>query len=153
MSDDLSLASQVGNTNGAESRVDQLLGRLSPWAERQLEPRLGRRLTHALTEFVIFGVKQAWACLFGGLMVAALLITGVLWPENFPVARYDAMLIYAVLIQIIFLLTKLERPPEALVILVFHLVGTAMEVFKTAQGSWSYPEDSLLRIGSVPLFS
>ena len=28
-----------------------------------------------------------------------------------------------------------------------------MELFKTAHGSWIYPEDSLLRIGAVPLFS
>jgi uncharacterized membrane protein YoaT (DUF817 family) len=28
-----------------------------------------------------------------------------------------------------------------------------MEIFKTAQGSWIYPEESLLRIGGVPLFS
>jgi uncharacterized membrane protein YoaT (DUF817 family) len=28
-----------------------------------------------------------------------------------------------------------------------------MEVFKTAHGSWIYPEPSLLRIGGVPLFS
>ena len=28
-----------------------------------------------------------------------------------------------------------------------------MEVFKTAHGSWIYPEASLLRIGGVPLFS
>jgi uncharacterized membrane protein YoaT (DUF817 family) len=28
-----------------------------------------------------------------------------------------------------------------------------MELFKTAQGSWLYPEPSVLRIGAVPLFS
>ena len=28
-----------------------------------------------------------------------------------------------------------------------------MEVFKTEAGSWTYPEDNLLRIGGVPLFS
>jgi uncharacterized membrane protein YoaT (DUF817 family) len=33
------------------------------------------------------------------------------------------------------------------------VVGTAMEVFKTAMGSWVYPEASLLRIGGVPLFT
>ena len=35
----------------------------------------------------------------------------------------------------------------------FHVVGTIMELFKTAHGSWIYPEPSLLRIGEVPLFS
>ena len=33
------------------------------------------------------------------------------------------------------------------------LFGALMELFKTAAGSWVYPEPSLLRIGGVPLFS
>ncbi|MEM1379920.1 MAG: DUF817 domain-containing protein [Pseudomonadota bacterium] len=110
-------------------------------------------MARGISEFLVFGIKQAWACLFGGLMVAALLLTGWFWPEGSPVSRYDFLVVYAVSIQIIFLLTKLERPAEALVILIFHGVGTAMEVFKTEAGSWTYPEESLLRIGAVPLFS
>src|SRR5262245_22143424 len=51
------------------------------------------------------------------------------------------------------LAVRLETWEEAKVILVFHLVGTAMEVFKTAVGSWIYPEASILRIGGVPLFT
>jgi hypothetical protein len=39
------------------------------------------------------------------------------------------------------------------VIAVFHVVGTVMEVFKTAHGSWIYPEPGLLKIAGVPLFS
>ena len=35
----------------------------------------------------------------------------------------------------------------------FHVAGTGMEVFKTAVGSWIYPEASVLRIGGVPLFT
>ena len=46
-----------------------------------------------------------------------------------------------------------ERWEEAKVILVFHLVGTAMEVFKTSVGSWEYPEENIFRIGGVPLFT
>ncbi|MFM2409662.1 MAG: hypothetical protein RL481_490, partial [Pseudomonadota bacterium] len=48
---------------------------------------------------------------------------------------------------------RLETWEEAKVILIFHIVGTVMELFKTANGSWLYPEESLLRIGAVPLFS
>src|SRR3546814_3488698 len=48
---------------------------------------------------------------------------------------------------------RLETPKEALVILIFHFVGTVMELFKTAAGSWQYPEASVLHIGAVPLFS
>jgi uncharacterized membrane protein YoaT (DUF817 family) len=58
-----------------------------------------------------------------------------------------------VAIQAFMLATRLERWDEALVIAIFHVVGTGMELFKTAQGSWIYPEPSLLRIGGVPLFS
>ena len=47
----------------------------------------------------------------------------------------------------------METRDEAVVILIYHVVGTAMEVFKTQVGSWTYPEDSVLRIGGVPLFS
>ena len=48
---------------------------------------------------------------------------------------------------------KLETLAEAKVILIFHVVGTAMEIFKTSAGSWIYPEESFFRIAAVPLFS
>src|SRR5690606_35175806 len=82
-----------------------------------------------------------------------LVVSFLFWPENAPLARYDALVIGAVLIQIGMLAFRLESIDEARVILLFHIAGTVMELFKTAQGSWIYPEDSLLRIGGVPLFS
>lgn len=104
-------------------------------------------------EFLVFGFKQGWACLFGALMLALLLGTHLFWPDNAPIHRYDAITIGAVLIQLGMLAFRLEAPREAIVILIFHIVGTVMELFKTAAGSWQYPEGSLLHIGAVPLFS
>lgn len=104
-------------------------------------------------EFLLFGLKQAWACLFAGIMLALLLATKLWWPDGAPLARYDFLVLAAVVVQAALLITKLERWDEAAVIFIFHAVGTAMEVFKTAQGSWIYPEDSVLRIAGVPLFS
>jgi len=104
-------------------------------------------------EFLLFGLKQAWACLFGGLMLALLVGTHLLWPEHAPIARYDFLVLASVAIQGMLIATKLERWDEAVVILIFHVVGTIMEIFKTAHGSWIYPEPSVLRIGGVPLFS
>lgn len=104
-------------------------------------------------EFLLFGFKQAWACLFGGLLLALLLATHLFYPQHAALARYDFLLIAAVAIQIALLGLRLETFDEAKVIFAFHLVGTAMELFKTAYGSWTYPEPSLLRIGGVPLFS
>jgi uncharacterized membrane protein YoaT (DUF817 family) len=135
------------------SRVDALLGTCLPPVERALRSLLGERLTVAAAEFLVFGIKQAWACLFGGLMLFAMLGTALYWPASAPLARYDFLVLWALGIQLVFLATKLERPSEAVVIFLFHAVGTAMEIFKVAQGSWSYPEESLLRIGDVPLFS
>ncbi len=106
-----------------------------------------------LYEFLLFGFKQGWACLFGGLMLSLLLATHFWWPAEAPVARYDFLTVAALLIQIGMLVFRLESWSEAKVILVFHLVGTVMELFKTAHGSWEYREAGVLRIGDVPLFS
>ena len=130
---------------------------LEAWGRRllaALQRRADRtRLGGWAFEFLMFGLKQAWACLFGGLMLALLVGTHLLWPENAPIARYDFLVVGAVAIQAVMLLLRLESWEEARVILVFHVVGTIMELFKTAAGSWIYPEPSLLRIGDVPLFS
>lgn len=107
----------------------------------------------ALVEFAVFVFKQGWACLFGALMLAALLATHFFWPENAPLHRYDALTLYAVAVQGAMLALRLETVREASVILIFHFVGTVMELFKTAAGSWIYPEDAVLKIGAVPLFS
>jgi len=117
----------------------------------RFEPRPG--WPSWLYEFFLFGFKQGWACLFGGLMLALLVGTYLFYPADAALARYDFLTIAAFAIQIAMLATRLETLEEARVILVFHVVGTVMELFKTAAGSWIYPEPSLLRIGDVPLFS
>lgn len=129
-----------------KSRVEALDAWARPWAARS-------KLNAWAYEFLLFGLKQAWACLFGGLMLVLLVGTHLLWPDNAPIARYDFLVIASVAIQAALLITKLERWDEAIVILIFHIVGTIMEIFKTAHGSWIYPEESILRIAGVPLFS
>jgi uncharacterized membrane protein YoaT (DUF817 family) len=129
-----------------EARGRLWLARAEAWAERSPVRRAGY-------EFLWFGLKQGWACLFGGLMLALIVGTFLFWPEAAPVSRYDFLVVGAVAIQAGMLALKLESREEAAVILLFHIAGTIMELFKTAHGSWLYPEDSLLRIGAVPLFS
>lgn len=114
-------------------------------------PGTGWRLW--LYEFLLFGFKQAWACLFGALLLALLLATHFFYPDNAPVHRYDFLTLAAIAIQAGMLLFRLETWDEAKVILIFHIVGTVMELFKTAAGSWVYPEASVLHIGAVPLFT
>ena len=121
--------------------------RAARWAHAQ------GRAAVALHEFVCFGVKQASACLFGGSMVLLLGLSWALYPPHAALARYDFLTLAALAIQCVLIATRLETLEEAKVILLFHVVGTAMEVFKTSVGSWIYPEPSLLRISGVPLFS
>lgn len=130
---------------------------LERWGRRLLETlrrrAADRRSTRWGLEFLMFGLKQGWACLFGGLMLALLLGSALFYPQGAPLARYDFLVIGAVAIQAGMLLFRLESLEEAKVIAAFHVAGTAMELFKTQAGSWIYPEPGLLRIGSVPLFS
>jgi uncharacterized membrane protein YoaT (DUF817 family) len=111
------------------------------------------RLSAALRVFVAFGIKQAWVCLFGGLMVGLLIGTHFWYPPHAALPRYDALTIAAVVIQILLIALRLETWDEVAVILLFHVAGTGMELFKTAIGSWIYPEFAYLRIGGVPLFT
>jgi uncharacterized membrane protein YoaT (DUF817 family) len=111
------------------------------------------RLNAILWEFALFVFKQAWACLFGGVLLGLVLLTKWFWPAHAWLARYDFLFLCAVAIQALLLLLRMETVREAKVILVFHLVGTAMELFKTSVGSWTYPEASFIRVGHVPLFS
>lgn len=106
-----------------------------------------------MVEFLVFGLKQAWACMFGGAMLALIMITRVYYPFEPYLARFDFLFLSALGIQIFMLVARLETLNEAKVILIFHVVGTLMEVFKTHVGSWSYPGDALFHIGAVPLFS
>ena len=129
-----------------KSRVASMDLAVRPWAARS-------RFNAFAYEFLLFGLKQAWACLYGGAMVALLIASHFWWPADAALARYDFLLIAALTLQVLLLATRLERWDEALVIAVFHVVGTVMEIFKTSQGSWIYPEASVLRIGEVPLFS
>jgi len=109
--------------------------------------------SQALFEFISFGIKQGWACLFGGLMLAMLVGTYLFYPADATLARYDFITLMAVGIQALMLLFKLETWEEARIILIFHIVGTVMEIFKTHMGSWIYPESSMLQVMGVPLFS
>jgi uncharacterized membrane protein YoaT (DUF817 family) len=106
-----------------------------------------------LTEFVVFGLKQGWACIFGAALLAVLMAVRLWYPDGAGLARNDFLTLAAVAIQVLMVVFRLETLRELRVIILFHLVGTVMELFKTDVGSWSYEAEGILRIGAVPLFS
>lgn len=121
--------------------------------ERALGDFARARLPFWAAELVMFVLKQAWACLFGALLLLAIITSKLIWPPEWPINRYDALFIFALTVQALFLRYQLETWAEARVILLFHITGTAMELFKTHAGSWSYPENAWFRIMAVPMFS
>jgi uncharacterized membrane protein YoaT (DUF817 family) len=125
----------------------------TPRLERRLGDWARARLPYGLAEFVMFVLKQGWACLFGGLLLTAIIGTKLIWHPDWPLQRYDALFLFAIGTQALFLWAKLETWEEARVILLFHVTGTAMEWFKVGAGSWAYPEPALFKIMNVPLFS
>lgn len=104
-------------------------------------------------EFLYFGVKQARACLFAGLFFLSVFVVprgGVL-----GLPRYDVILFVALMIQAWMLAAKLETWDEVKAISLFHVLGFALEAFKTSGGigSWSYPDFAYTKLLGVPLFS
>lgn len=115
--------------------------------------RLLARMPPPVAEFLLFGLKQAWSCLFGGVMLSALIATKHVWSADWSIHRYDALFAFALTVQMLMLASRLESFSEVKVIAVYHVVGTAMEIFKVHMGSWNYPEPAVMAIAGVPLFS
>jgi uncharacterized membrane protein YoaT (DUF817 family) len=107
----------------------------------------------ALHELWIFGLKQVRACIFAGSFFVLLFLSNYL-PLG-PVSRYDFLFIASVAIQLVLYWTKIETKDEIKTIALFHVLGLCLEIFKThpSVGSWSYPEESFFKIGTVPLYS
>lgn len=137
----------------------------APSRDRYCLVRLDRYLTNPeprpelagprrfLLELLFFGLKEARACLFVGLFFAAVFLmprSGIL-----GLPRYDALLLSALAIQAWMLWARLETLDELKAISLFHLLGFALEVFKTSSAiaSWSYPDFAYTKLFGVPLFA
>lgn len=127
--------------------------RIDAWATTKLRGRGRSRWRRAIIEFIVFGLKQAWACVFGALMLLGILAARAFWPDGAFITSNDALTMYAVALQIAMLTFRLETVRELWVVVLFHVTGTVMELFKTQMGSWLYDPEGFLRIGAVPLFT
>ncbi len=116
-------------------------------------PNATKRLSFIVMEFVYFTLKQIRSIIFPLLFIIVLFVSNYIQVPG--LYRYDFLFIASVLIQIILITFKLETKDEAKTILVFHLIGLCLEIFKThpSVGSWSYPEPGYFKIFNVPLYS
>jgi len=114
---------------------------------------VGLRAAQGIHEFLVFGLKEAQACIFAGSFLFLLAISGHVRIPG--LARYDFLFLSAIAIQLLLVALRLENWREVAVLSLFHLLGMGLELFKTSHSvrSWSYPEHAFFHVRTVPLYS
>lgn len=107
-------------------------------------------LTPPMRQLLEFAWSQTRASAFAAALLGGLAASQVL--PNIPVARYDLLLCYGVLLTLVFWRRGWERGRDIAVIAACHCVGLAFELVKVQLGSWSYPEPAVLKFAGVPLY-
>ncbi len=104
-----------------------------------------------LQALVHFCYHESLSCFFAVYILAVLVLTRYLPLPFLP--RYDWLLLLCLFMQVAMVWwLKMETIDELKVICLFHILGTAMELFKVNAGSWSYPEDGYTKFMGVPLY-
>ncbi|MCP5479531.1 MAG: DUF817 domain-containing protein [Rhodanobacteraceae bacterium] len=121
------------------------------WMSTSFRRQLIRK--NVVRDFLWFGLKEVRSCLFAGGFFAILALSKWLPLGDLP--RYDFLLLAALGLQALLLWLRLETWEEVRVISLFHVLGFALEVFKThpSIGSWSYPEAGYTKVLGVPLYA
>ncbi|MHC5225742.1 DUF817 family protein [Ignatzschineria sp. LJL83] len=100
-----------------------------------------------------FSMKQINSCIFGISILLLIVLTSWIYPQNAVLSRYDFLTLSAVVIQLLFVLCKIETLRESGMIFIFHILGMSMEIFKVKMGSWSYEHEGFLYLYEVPLIT
>ena len=103
-----------------------------------------------MRQLLRFAWVEAQCCLFAVLFFVGLALVRFLPLPGDPA---DALLLWCLAVTVVLWLAGWETGREVAVIVGFHLVGLALELFKVRQGSWSYPDTGTASIGGVPLYS
>jgi len=107
-----------------------------------------------LAQLMRFAIIELRCCTFAITVFVGLAVSAVVWARfDVPIGRYDALLAYVIIVQLIMIITRFETWRELLVICAFHVLGLSLEAFKVHVGSWSYPADGITKIAGVPLYS
>ncbi|MFJ7342692.1 DUF817 domain-containing protein [Streptomyces sp. NPDC101110] len=101
-------------------------------------------------QLLAFAWTQTRACAFAIALLSGVAVSALL-PE-LPVARYDLLVVYGVLLTLVFWARGRESARDVAVITVCHIIGLAFELVKVSLGSWSYPEPAVLKFAGVPLY-
>ncbi|MGW3986294.1 DUF817 domain-containing protein [Streptomyces sp. NPDC004830] len=97
-----------------------------------------------------FAWTQTRACAFAIALLSGVAASTLL--PDLPVARYDLLVVYGVLLTLVFWARGWESGRDIAVIAACHAIGLAFELVKVSLGSWSYPEPAVLKFAGVPLY-
>jgi uncharacterized membrane protein YoaT (DUF817 family) len=100
---------------------------------------------------LLFGWLEARSCAFAIALFAGMASVRLM-PVT-PIAPYDLLLLYGLLLTALAWLVGWESRRETAVIAACHLLGLVLELVKVGVGSWSYPEAALTKVAGVPLYS
>ncbi|MFE7778194.1 DUF817 domain-containing protein [Streptomyces sp. NPDC057445] len=104
----------------------------------------------AMSQLVRFAILQMRCCAFAVALLGGIAVSRLL-PDS-PIARYDLVLVYGLLLTVVARRTGWESGRDTMVIALCHVVGLLFELVKVRMGSWSYPEDAVTKIAGVPLY-
>ncbi|MGP8304012.1 DUF817 domain-containing protein [Streptomyces inhibens] len=107
-------------------------------------------VTVLLRKALLFAWLETRCCAFAIALLSGVAVSQAL--PQLPIARYDLLVAYGVLLTAVFLVCRWESGRDLAVISVCHVIGLAFEVVKVALGSWSYPEPAVLKFAGVPLY-
>ncbi|MFB7863178.1 DUF817 domain-containing protein [Streptomyces sp. NPDC056069] len=107
-------------------------------------------LTSSSRRLLVFAWTQTRACAFAIALLSGVAASTLL--PGLPVARYDLLVVYGVLLTLLFWVRGWESGRDIAVIGVCHVIGLAFELVKVSLGSWSYPEPAVLKFAGVPLY-
>src|SRR6478672_8663926 len=141
------------NLCGSNVLNSSIASRVPLLIKPMLSRLVGPSIASAIYEFIVFGLKQAAACVFAGSFLFLLAISSHVHIPG--LARYDFLFLSAIAIQLVLVAVKLENWREVAVLSLFHLIGMGLELFKTSPTirSWSYPEPAFFHLKTVPLYS
>ncbi|TJZ54443.1 DUF817 domain-containing protein [Streptomyces piniterrae] len=101
-------------------------------------------------QLLLFAKLQSRCCAFAVALLSGVAVSAL--APRLPVARYDLLLVYGVLLTLLFRMRGWESGRDTAVIAVCHVIGLAFELVKVSLGSWSYPEPAILKFAGVPLY-
>lgn len=108
------------------------------------------RVRRGLPLLARFAWIEAQSCTFAVAIFLGLAVSSVL---PLPVPRYDALLVYVLVLTVGMWLLRWESGRELAVVGMFHVVGLALELYKVRLGSWTYPDEGWTKLAGVPLYA